>query len=245
MVLGINCKRTAPRYEPDPTPLIEDKEDIEKPAIDQAKSHPQNIAGKGRASTQSSDQSSILNNDAYLNHFLTEIEWLPIVEGKSLNANKNEYLTLRIQPTADEHNLNRLIERNLATNTLPHKLRVSYQRNQQDGSWNKTRLDGAASINLSTNPRLDHSEKHTYALIGFTIKLRKNNKDREDYLKDRKDYLKNRKDYLKDQENHLVAFVKKDANWFYYDNYGKATRFTKEIRLALQSGTCFFYQKIT
>ncbi|WP_243518504.1 MULTISPECIES: hypothetical protein [unclassified Candidatus Cardinium] len=117
---------------------------------------------------------------------------------------------------------------------LPNTLCVLFNRNRKDfnrdrehGSWDARRLVGLEALTINANPLLANSEKHTFNLTAFVL---------------------HRPTNIGAQHDQVVAFIKSGEEWHYYKD-GKTIALPNNqnqaaIRLASKHGSFFFYQKM-
>ncbi|WP_250238079.1 hypothetical protein [Cardinium endosymbiont of Oedothorax gibbosus] len=212
MVMGIACKRDAPRYEPDP---IDDQEYMESPTIGL------NCKKKPSKSIPNEVQPCDPLGDK-LFHFCQRFE---NVKKLITDIGWNKYVTCSVRPQDD---FTASIAAKLETvnhvrkgqpNRLPNRLFIFVVENQEDGS--RDGCIGAESITIKSNRELPD----TFDLKAFLIHIPAN-----DVVPER-----------------LVALVKSEQNWYYYNNNGTRTALstTGAMHIASQHGTIFLYEKIT
>ncbi|WP_419241841.1 hypothetical protein [Cardinium endosymbiont of Nabis limbatus] len=206
----IACKRNAPRYEPAPIICGIPISIIHQPN--------NSIATQPRPYAALLDKLDIDETELkYLIPFLKKIGWS---ENLTLHNHQNQASS----PTS---------------NMLPNnRLTFFFEKNQKDGAWYEEHPSTSIKLGdtvIRSNPILPNSKAHTYACVGFVVKIPKNPKISVN----------------NDAKHHIIACVKESEKWYYYyednakNNSDKHLLTPKEvINLASNPGTIFFYQKI-
>ncbi|WP_243018212.1 MULTISPECIES: hypothetical protein [Candidatus Cardinium] len=247
MVMGVSCKRNAPRYEPVFLGYDVDAPNAQSPIRD-----PNLIQTPNGAKPCDPHLQHLYYYYKVLEDDLTDMlkkigcsSLLSQLRLSQLDYSKRlaeEILLLNIVPDPEHvaNDFSALVDASqaalghagseqasrLTSNQLPNRLGIFFDaRESKELSWGARKLVGVASIAVSANPLLANSEKHRFALTAFLL-VYSNKKNKDAY-------------------KQFVACSKAGQQWCYYNNGQTATLSNQQaIDLASKYGIIFFYQKI-
>jgi len=220
--ITIGCQRNAPRHEPGLIAPIEERQLSNR------------VQSNIKRPTQSISNLYLKKRiDKALVFILKDIGCLDLLPAQFRDSKK---LSILYPPSAVSYAKNDfrsfieayLLNRKKTTDIvvsygLSNKLLIVFDNNQQHSSSYKHRLLEKQSIAFTSNP--SNSETHSYDLIGFLVHISIDSDP---------------------SKQHFIPFVQSGKKW-YYDNHDgrKIIDRQKAVELASESGSIFFYTKIT